>query len=137
MASKRMFCTALVNSSTFLKMPLSSQALYFHLGLHADDDGIVDAYSITRMVGSSEDDFRILIAKEYIVPLNDEMLIWIRHFLVNNTISPSKVISSIYRHILLAQIPDAPVVYRDKDKQEEKGMPLEMKNTMYRTLGRT
>lgn len=58
---RRMFNSGVVNASSFLKMPLTSQALYFHLGLQADDDGIVDAYSITRMLGVNTDDLRICI----------------------------------------------------------------------------
>lgn len=75
MASRRMFNTAIVHSASFLKMPLSSQALYFHLGMQADDDGVVDTYAITRMVGSSEDDLRILATKGYVIPLNEDMLL--------------------------------------------------------------
>ena len=63
MASRRMFSKRLINSAKFLKMPISSQALYFHLGLHADDDGIVEAYPILNSVGCSEDDLRVLVAK--------------------------------------------------------------------------
>ena len=39
MAERRMFHTTVVESDAFLDLPLQAQALYFHLGMHADDDG--------------------------------------------------------------------------------------------------
>ncbi|KLD61706.1 hypothetical protein WP50_00105 [Lactiplantibacillus plantarum] len=63
MAQRRMFSNRITDSAKFLKMPLSSQALYFHLGLHADDDGVVEAFSVMRQTGAVEDDLRILVAK--------------------------------------------------------------------------
>ena len=127
MASKRMFATAVVEYSAFLRMPLSTQALYFHLGLNADDDGVVDAWGVARLIGSSEDDFKLLIAKGYIVPLED-MLIWIRHFSLNNNLSASKINYGIHRELLLTRIPDAPLIYKKDDKTI--GQPEDLKNRM-------
>ena len=42
MAERRMFHSAVVESDAFLDMPAGAQALYFHLGMHADDDGFVN-----------------------------------------------------------------------------------------------
>ena len=66
MAQRRMFSNRITDSAKFLKMPLSSQALYFHLGLHADDDGVVEAFSVMRQTGAVEDDLRILVAKNFV-----------------------------------------------------------------------
>ena len=57
MAQKRMFNNSVVGSDEFLEMPDSSQNLYFHLSMQADDDGFVDKWkSIMRMTGKKEDD---------------------------------------------------------------------------------
>lgn len=64
MAEKRMFTKMIVDSDAFLDMPLSSQALYFHLGMRADDEGFINnPKKIQRMVGASEDDLRLLVGK--------------------------------------------------------------------------
>ena len=67
MASRRMFSKRLINSARFLKMPISCQALYFHLGLNADDDGIVEAYNVIKTIGCTEDDLKVLVAKGFVV----------------------------------------------------------------------
>jgi len=122
-----MFNSAVVNASPFLKMPLTSQALYFHLGLQADDDGVVDAFAITRMVGSSEDDLRILASKGYVVPLNDDMLLWIVHFNLNNTLRADRIKPSIHRATLLEKVPTAYIVEPKQQNEEERGIPQEMR----------
>ena len=56
MANKRMFSKAIIDSDMFLDMPKSAQALYFHLGMRADDDGFLDnAKKIMRSIGGSAD----------------------------------------------------------------------------------
>ena len=77
MAQRRMFNLKIVDSAKFLKMPISSQLLYFHLGLRADDDGIVEAYNILRLIGSSEDDLKVLVSKGFIKVLNEDMVTFI------------------------------------------------------------
>jgi hypothetical protein len=49
MAQRRMFSSQIVSSDEFLEMPLTSQALYFHLGMSADDDGFVSPRKVLRM----------------------------------------------------------------------------------------
>ena len=63
MAQKRMFSLKIVDSDAFLDMPLSTQALYFHLSMRADDDGFVNPKKIMRMIGVAEDDLKILICQ--------------------------------------------------------------------------
>lgn len=117
---RRMFNTAVVRSSSFLKMPLTSQALYFNLGMDADDDGIVDAFATIRMLGCGTDDLKILVAKGYILPLDDDMLLWIVHFNVNNTIRADRIKPSMHRDLLLSLRPNALPV-------PDKGMSPEMR----------
>ena len=67
MAQRRMFSKKITDTDSFMELPLSSQALYFHLNMHADDDGFIsNAKTIIRMTGASTDDFKLLIAKQFI-----------------------------------------------------------------------
>ena len=62
MAQKRMFDKAITNSDEFLELPDSTQVLYFHLSMNADDDGFVNNWkSIMKMTGTKEDDLKILL----------------------------------------------------------------------------
>ena len=84
MAQKRMFSLSVVDTDQFLEMPLSSRLLYYELGMRADDDGFVNnAKSVIRQIGASEDDLRILLAKRFIL-LMDDGLIVIKHWRINN-----------------------------------------------------
>ena len=84
MANRRMFSVDVVCTDKFLEMPASSQALYLQLGMKADDDGFVSApKQITRMTNASEDDFRILVSKGYIIPFDSGVIV-IKDWRVNN-----------------------------------------------------
>lgn len=90
MAAKRMFSLDVVDTDKFLEMPTSTQCLYFHLGIRADDEGFVSApKKILKLTGCSNDDLRILIAKEYIIPF-DEGVVVIVDWNVNNWIRPDR-----------------------------------------------
>lgn len=67
MAQKRMFSLRIVDTDRFLNMPSTSQALYFHLGMRADDDGFVgNPERIARMVSANIDDLNVLVLKGFI-----------------------------------------------------------------------
>lgn len=84
MAQRRMFNKAITNSDDFLEMPVSSQNLYFHLSMNADDDGFINNWkSIMKLTGSKEDDLKVLVAKQYIIPFETGVII-IRHWRLNN-----------------------------------------------------
>ena len=87
-------------------MPASSQALYFHLGLAADDDGIVEAYTVMRSTGATEDDLKILCAKGFVQVLNEELVAYILDWRENNKIRADRKIDSIYKDLLLQVMPD-------------------------------
>lgn len=71
MAKRRMFSLDVVDTDTFLDMPASTQALYFHLGMRADDDGFVASpRKITTMVNCSNDDLKLLLSKGFIIPFD-------------------------------------------------------------------
>lgn len=97
MAQKRMFNNSVVSSDDFIEMPDSSQNLYFHLSMQADDDGFVDNWkSIMRMTGKKDDDLKILIAKSFIIPFDTGILV-IKHWRLNNYIQKDRYHETIYK----------------------------------------
>ena len=106
MAERRMFSKRIINSARFLKMPVSTQCLYFHLGLHADDDGIVEAYTIMNSIGATEDDLKILVAKNFVVVLNEDLVSYIVDWKENNKIRADRKVDSFYKDLLVQMLPD-------------------------------
>ncbi len=80
-----MFSPKIVCSDAFLDMPISTQALYFQLGMEADDDGFVNPKRIMRMVGASDDDLKVLIVKRFVLPFDNGVIV-IKHWRINNQI---------------------------------------------------
>lgn len=96
MAERRMFAKQIIDSDVFLDMPLSTQALYFHLSMRADDDGFVNnPRKIQRMIGASDDDIKILISKRYILTF-DSGIIVIKHWKIHNYIQSDRYKSTTY-----------------------------------------
>jgi hypothetical protein len=85
MSRRRLFSQTIVESDAFLDMPLTSQSLYFHLCMNADDDGFVNPKRIVRMIGANDDDLKILIAKRYLLVFESGVVV-IKHWLISNTI---------------------------------------------------
>lgn len=86
MAERRMFAKTIIDSDAFLDMPLSAQALYFHLSMRADDDGFVNnPKKIQRMIGASDDDCKLLILKQFIITFENGVIV-IKHWRVHNYI---------------------------------------------------
>lgn len=85
MAQRRMFSLDIVASDAFLEMPISSQALYYHLGMYADDDGFVSPKKIMRLVGVSEDDLKVLLTKRFVLSFETGVIV-IKHWKINNYI---------------------------------------------------
>ena len=84
MAERRMFTQKITESDAFLDMPLSTQALYFHLCMNADDDGFVkNPKRIARMMGASDDDMRLLVAKSFVI-IYESGVIVIKHWRMHN-----------------------------------------------------
>lgn len=86
MAQRRMMSKKIIDTDVFLSMPATSQNLYFHFLLRADDDGFIgNPKTIMRMVGASEDDIKVLIAKKFLIPFETGILV-IRHWKIHNYI---------------------------------------------------
>lgn len=106
MAERRMFSKSVVESARFLKMPVSSQNLYFHLGMNADDDGIVEGYSVINLVKANEDDLRVLFSKGFVKILNEDLVTYIADWREQNRIRPDRKKDSIYAGLLLQMEPE-------------------------------
>ena len=90
MANKRMFSLSIVDSDAFLDLPLSTQALYFHLNMRADDDGFIsNPKKISRIIGASEDDLKLLIMKRFVLVFEDGVIV-IKHWRMHNTIQKDR-----------------------------------------------
>lgn len=90
MANRRMFAKSVVSKDTFIEMPHSTQLLYFHLGMNADDDGFVDNYrSIMRNLGCNEDNLKLLVVKGFVIWFESRLVI-IRHWKVHNQIQKDR-----------------------------------------------
>lgn len=114
MAERRMFTKKITNSDAFIDMPLSTQALYFHLNMEADDDGFNSSpKKIQRMIGASDDDLKLLFAKNFIIPFESGIVV-IKHWKLHNYIRNDRYKETVY--------------------QEEKAM-LELKDNNVYTLG--
>jgi hypothetical protein len=100
-----MFSKSITNSSQFLMMPQSSQNLYFHLGMNADDDGFCEHFTIMRMTESKPDDLKVLQAKGFITIFDDRVLVitdWKENnYLRSDRYTPSKYLE-IYKDELKA-----------------------------------
>ena len=96
MAKKRMFSQQITESDSFLDMPLSTQALYFHLGMSADDDGFVNnPKRIQRVIGANEDDLKLLIAKNFVLAFDSGVMV-IKHWKINNYIQKDRYTPTVY-----------------------------------------
>lgn len=97
MAQRRMFSKQITDTDAFLDMPATAQNLYFHLNMHADDDGFLgNAKTIRRMVGASEDDLKILVAKQFILVFPDGVSV-IRDWHIHNYIQKDRYHPTIYQ----------------------------------------
>ncbi len=94
--SKRMFSINIVESDSFLDMPLTGQALYFHLSMYADNDGFVNPKRIVRMIGAAHDDLQILIAKGFCILFDSGVLV-IKHWWINNTKRGDRHVPTTYQ----------------------------------------
>jgi hypothetical protein len=96
MAERRMFAKTIIDSDAFLDMPISTQALYFHLSMRADDDGFINnAKKIQRMIGCSDDDLKILLSKNFVIPFESGVCV-IKHWKIHNLIQKDRYKPSVY-----------------------------------------
>jgi hypothetical protein len=111
MARRRMFSLDIIDTDSFMDMPQTSRLLYYELCMRADDDGFVASpKKIMKMVGCNDDDFKILIGKQFIIPFETGIVV-IKHWKIHNYIQNDRYKETIY--------------------QEEKDQLMQDKNGMY------
>lgn len=97
MAERRMFAKTIIDSDAFLDMSLSTQALYFHLSMRADDDGFVNnPKKIQRMIGCGDDELKMLVAKKFIIPFESGICV-IKHWRIHNYIQSDRYKETVYK----------------------------------------
>lgn len=100
MANKRMFSVDVTETDSFLEMPLTAQALYFHLGMRGDDDGFVsNPRSIVRVSGCSESDLTILAQSGYIITFRSGVIV-ISDWKVNNYLRGDRYKTTVFQNEL-------------------------------------
>ena len=96
MAERRMFAKTIIDSDAFIDLPLSSQCLYFHLSMRADDDGFINnAKRIQRMIGAGDDDLKLLFVKNFIIPFENGIVV-IKHWKIHNYIRNDRYKPTVY-----------------------------------------
>jgi len=96
MANKRMFSKQITSSDAFIDMPPTSQLLYFHLNMEADDDGFVSSPKrIAKMINVGDDDFKILLAKRFLLPFPSGVVV-VKHWLLHNAVRKDMYVETQY-----------------------------------------
>lgn len=92
-----MFAKTIIDSDEFLDMPLSTQALYFHLSMRADDDGFINnPKKIQRSIGATDGDAALLVAKKFIIPFASGVVV-IKHWRINNYLRNDRYHETVYQ----------------------------------------
>jgi hypothetical protein len=96
MAQKRMFDRSITDTEQFMDMPMSSKALYFLLGMEADDEGFASARKVMKIHGGTEDDLKILIAKGYVIRFESGVIV-VTHWHDNNYLDRNRIKATQYQ----------------------------------------
>ncbi|MCD8189232.1 MAG: hypothetical protein LUD78_03270 [Clostridiales bacterium] len=113
-AAKRMFAKAVIQSARFLRLPQSSQLLYFFLGLEADDDGFTETFPVFRLYGMEEEDLNPLIESNFVQVVNDDLVVFITDWRRNNNLRRDCYTESEYHNLLEQLQPENEQVTRRK-----------------------
>lgn len=129
MAEKRMFSKQIIDSDAFLEMPLSTQALYFHLSMRADDDGFLNnAKKVMRIIGANQNDYDLLVAKSFVIQFEDGICV-IKHWRINNYLRKDRYTETIYQEekAMLTIQPNGRYSLKDSSREMDDfpvGIPL-------------
>lgn len=135
MAERRMFAKTIIDSDLFLDMPMSTQLLYFHLAMRADDDGFINnPKKIQRMVGCSDDDIRLLISKQFIIPFDNGIVV-IKHWKIHNYIRNDRYKPTRFEEKNLLTL-DENMVYQMSTECQPTGIPMVDKMDTQDRLGK-
>ena len=129
MATRRMFSKRITESARLLRLPMTAQVLYFHLGMQADDDGVVEAFNVLRLTGCSEDDLDLLQDKGFVKVLNDDLVTYIFDWNENNQIRPDRKVDSLYQNLVKQNIPDVKFIEPKTRADQKAKEPESLENT--------
>lgn len=124
-----MFSKQIVDSDAFLEMPLSTQALYFHLSMRADDDGFLNnAKKVMKIIGANQNDYDLLVAKSFIIQFSDGICV-IKHWRINNYLRKDRYTETIYQEekAMLTMQPNGRYSLKDSIREMDDfpvGIPL-------------
>lgn len=97
MAERRMFAKSIVDSDSFIDMPMSARLLYYDLGMRADDDGFVNSpKKIMRMIGATNDDMNILLMRKFVIAFDNGVVV-IKHWRIHNYIQKDRYKPTNYK----------------------------------------
>lgn len=100
MAERRMFSKKIVGSARFLRLPAIARLLYYDLGMQADDDGVVEAFTVLQMTHADESDLNALVEKGFIRILNEDLVALVIDWKTNNLIKKDRYRPSFYSDLL-------------------------------------
>ena len=129
MAEKRMFSKQIIDSDAFLEMPLSTQALYFHLSMRADDDGFLNnAKKVMKIIGANQNDYDLLVAKSFIIQFSDGICV-IKHWRIKYYLRKDRYTETIYQEekAMLTMQPNGRYSLKDSIREMDDfpvGIPL-------------
>jgi len=106
--------------------------------MHADDDGVVEAFSVMRSVGTAEDNLKVLVSKGFVVVLNEDLVSFITDWQEHNLIRADRKVDSIYKELLLRIVPEATLIAQKPraDTGKPTGRPLDGERTAQVRLGK-
>lgn len=100
MAERRMFSKKIVGSARFLRLPATARLLYYDLGMQADDDGVVEAFTVLQMTHADEADLNALVEKGFVRILNEDLVALVIDWKTNNLIKKDRYRPSFYSDLL-------------------------------------
>ena len=115
-----MFAKSVIGSARFLRMPATTRLLYYDLGIDADDDGVVEAFSVMRKTGATEDDLRVLASKGFVRVMNEDLVSYILDWNTNNQIRKDRYHESVYKSLIDGS---CNVILESGNQTETNGLP--------------
>lgn len=91
-----MFDKAIIDTDRFMDLSMSSKALYFLLGMEADDEGFVSYKKVMRIHGGNEDDVKVLIAKNFLIIFESGVVV-ITDWNSNNYLDKNRIKGTEYQ----------------------------------------
>ena len=123
MAERRMFSCKITSSDSFKMMSVAAQALYFHLGMEADDDGFVNnAMSIARSIGASKENIEEILQNRFAIRMNDNLIV-IKHWRINNYLQKDRYHETAYKQYKDQLVVKENGSYTEKDKTDPNWLP--------------